>query len=99
FDLPIVTFYAGVGFCYSSTNLKVNGTYPMAGISNDALVIDDKFAVTNPINISMSSVQGSATKPRINAGIKFTLAVITIHFDYTLANYSVYSAGLGISFR
>jgi hypothetical protein len=101
FDLPILTIYAGVGFCYNSTNLKLNGTFPMAGNPQGTsnIVIDDQFAITNPINLSMSSVQGSATKPRVNAGLKFTLAVITLHVDYTLANYSVYTLGLGISFR
>jgi hypothetical protein len=36
---------------------------------------------------------------RLNAGMRIKLAVLTIHFDYTKANYSVFTAGLGISFR
>jgi hypothetical protein len=47
----------------------------------------------------MKSMDGSPTKPRLNGGIKFKFAIITLHFDYTYANYSVVTAGLGISVR
>ncbi len=99
FDLPVVTFYGAVGLSYTSINLKVNGTYPGAAVVNNSVVIDDNTSITNPINASLTNLSGSPTKPRINAGIKFTFAVITLHVDYTLANYSVLTAGLGISFR
>ena len=36
---------------------------------------------------------------RANIGIRIKLAVITIHADYTKANYNVVSTGLGVSFR
>jgi len=99
FDLPIITLYGGVGFSSTSTSLKLKGNYPMAGMEGTTLVVDDKYAKTDPISINMKSSDGSATKPRLNAGVKFKFAIITLHFDYTLANYSVVTAGLGISFR
>jgi len=99
FDLPVVTFYGGVGLCYTTTTLKVNGKYPGAGIQDGAVVVSDNYSVTNPINASMTSTSGGATKPRLNLGVKFTMAVITFHVDYTKANYNVFTAGLGISFR
>jgi hypothetical protein len=101
FDLPVVTFYGGVGLCYTTTTLKVNGTYPGANynIAGKAVEVNDIYSITNPINASMTSVGGSATRPRLNLGIKFTMAVITFHIDYTKANYNVFTAGLGISFR
>ncbi len=101
FDLPVVTFYGGVGFCYTSTTLKVNGTYPGAEVpeGEGKVVVDDNARISNPINASMTSSSGGATKPRLNAGVRFKFAVITLHVDYTLANYSVLTAGLGVSFR
>jgi hypothetical protein len=36
---------------------------------------------------------------RANIGLRIKLAIITIHADYTRAQYNVFSAGLGISFR
>jgi hypothetical protein len=36
---------------------------------------------------------------RANIGLRIKLAVVTIHADYTRAQYNVVSAGLGISFR
>ena len=36
---------------------------------------------------------------RANIGFRLKLAVVTIHVDYTRAQYNVLSTGLGISFR
>jgi len=36
---------------------------------------------------------------RLNAGLRLKLGVLTIQFAYTKANYSVFTTGLGISFR
>ncbi|HEY4785442.1 MAG TPA: DUF6588 family protein, partial [Bacteroidales bacterium] len=104
FDLPVVTFYGAVGLSSTRTNLALKGDYPIATIETSGTnagkaVVKDASRLTDPINIKMSSSSGSVTKPRLNAGIKFKMAVITLHFDYTLANYSVLTAGLGISFR
>jgi hypothetical protein len=95
FDLPVVTLYGGVGFCSTTTSLALNGYYPVPALSGTNVVISD--SKTDPfMNIKFS---GNGTKPRLNAGIKFKMAIITLHFDYTLAKYSVATAGLGISFR
>lgn len=99
FDLPVVTFYGAVGLASTSTSLKLTGDYPMATIEGNNVVVRDANKKTDPINIKMNSSSGSVTKPRLNAGITFKMAIIHLHFDYTLANYSVVTAGLGISFR
>jgi hypothetical protein len=36
---------------------------------------------------------------RANVGFRLKLAVVTIHVDYTRAQYNVLTTGLGISFR
>lgn len=104
FDLPIITFYGGLGFSSTNTTLKLKGDYPMAnlettGVNAGKLVVKDAYKLTNPLDIEMKSLDGSKTKPRLNAGFRLKFAIITLHFDYTYANYSVATAGLGISFR
>lgn len=104
FDLPIITFYGGVGFSSTNTSLKLKGDYPMAklettGANAGKLVVKDANKISNPLDIEMKSMDGSKTKPRLNAGFRLKFAVVTLHFDYTYANYSVATAGLGISFR
>lgn len=93
FDFPVITVYAGAGFSSTKTNLELKGDYPVIAAGNTIISMKD------PIDMKFSNTDGSKTKPRLNAGIKFKMAIITLHFDYTYANYSVATAGLGISFR
>jgi hypothetical protein len=57
------------------------------------------YSQNNPIDIKVKNQDGGITKARYNLGMRLKLAIITIHFDYTHANYNVLTAGLGISFR
>lgn len=95
-DLKIICIYGGVGISSSKANLQLKGNFP---IPDADLVVEENPDNTDPIDISIKSTDGSATKPRFNAGFRLKFAVVTINFDYTYANYSVASAGLGISFR
>ena len=96
-DLPIVCFYGGVGFATSKTKLKANGFFPMySGYSNGDVVVT---AFEDPIDIEVKNQSGSKTKPRLNAGMRIKMGVLTIHGDYTYTNYSMVTAGVGISFR
>jgi hypothetical protein len=99
FDFPVIALYGGIGFSNTKTNLKLTGDYPMTSLDNGKLVVNDVNRLTDPINMEMKSTDGSKTKPRLNAGVRFKFAIITLHFDYTYANYSVATAGLGLSFR
>ena len=63
------------------------------------IIVSDETALEDPIDMTIKNNDGSVTKPRYNAGFRLKFAVVTINFDYTYANYSVASAGLGISFR
>lgn len=102
-NLPVVCFYGGVGFSMAKTNLVTNGWYPIPTVIDQAgqgvVVVTNQSAVENPIDIKIKAKDGSITKPRLNVGVRFKLAIITIHFDYTYADYSVATAGLGIAFR
>jgi len=105
-NLPVVCFYGGVGVSITQTNLKLNGFYPMPNIITDPMdpnfgtpVVRNQDVLENPIDIEIKNQDGGTTKPRLNAGIRFKFAVITLHVDYTWANYSVATVGLGVSIR
>ena len=99
-DFKVITIYGGVGISSSKANLKLKGNYPFPEVqSNGQVLIIEETALTDPIDITVESKDGSVTKPRFNAGFRLKFAVVTLNFDYTYADYSVASAGLGISFR
>jgi len=97
-DLPIITFYGGAGISSSKTSLKMKGNYPLPTFNTSSQEVE-VTALPDPIDISIESSDGGITKPRLNAGFVLKLAVVHINFDYTYANYSILTAGLGISFR
>lgn len=103
-QLPVVAFYGGVGISITQTNLKMNGKYPLPVLNTDDPLniyaeVTDASAATDPIDIEIKNKDGGVTKPRFNVGMRFKFTVITLHVDYTYANYSVATAGLGVSFR
>lgn len=103
-NLPVVAFYGGVGISVTQTNLKLNGYFPIPVLNvddplNPFTEVTDASAKKDPIDIEIKNNDGSTTKPRFNVGMRFKFSVITLHFDYTYANYSVATAGFGISFR
>ena len=96
-NLPVITFYGGIGYGKTGTDVKFKGNYPVPGIvstptphAENLLKTGDQFPV-----IDIKNFAGL----RANIGLRIKLAVITIHADYTKAQYDVASAGLGISFR
>ncbi len=106
-SLPIVNFYGGAGISITRANMNLNGNYPVPStietdnsdpyylhpvVTNDDVVID-------PFDIKIKNQDGGTIKPRLNIGMRLKFTVVTFHIDYTWANYSVATAGLGISFR
>jgi len=96
--LPIVTFYGGAGYSKTQTVIDVAGNYAIPTFNplistTDPVYVDSSVEQVPTIDIKNHSGL------RLNAGIRFTLGVLTIHGDYTRANYSVITGGLGISFR
>jgi hypothetical protein len=96
-DLKVVSFYGGIGFVSSKSTLKMEGDFPYVGLTaaNEPVVKTAK----DPIDMEIENKDGSFTKPRLNVGVRFKMAIVTLHFDYSWANYSVLTAGLGFSFR
>jgi hypothetical protein len=99
-NLPVVCFYGGLGFITTKTNLAMKGDYPFVNIGTGSPFTGPYVgALVDPIDMEIKNQDGGITKPRFNIGIRFKLSVITIHFDYTRANFNVATAGLGFTFR
>jgi hypothetical protein len=102
-NLPVVCFYGGAGISISKANLMLNGPFPVPTAVRDGmnarLEVGPGQVETDPFDIEIENQDGGVTKPRFNAGIRFKFTVITLHVDYTRANYNVLTAGLGISVR
>jgi hypothetical protein len=98
-NLPVLTVYGGLGYAKSTTNIKLTGNYPLPtvnpAVSLTEAVYEDAGVVKGFDAVSVKDFSGL----RANIGIRVKLAVVTIHADYTKANYNVISTGLGVSFR
>ncbi len=100
--LPVITFYEGIGYSTSVVQFGLKGNYPMvslatAGPHAGEVVVTDNDILTDPEELQFE--MQNTKDLRLNVGFRLKLGVVTIHFDYTHANYSVITSGLGISFR
>ncbi len=100
-NLPVICFYGGLGIVNTKTELALTGFYPVPAVVAPSMEpeVNDNSAVENPFALEIENNDGKPTKPRLNVGIRLKLGVITIHGDYTYANYSNVTAGLGLSVR
>jgi hypothetical protein len=100
-NLPVICFYGGLGIVNTKTDLALTGYFPVPTIVPPSIdpEVNDNSAAKDPISVEIENNDGKPTKPRINVGLRLKLGVLTIHGDYTYANYSNVTAGLGISFR
>jgi len=97
--LSVITFYGALGWNQSTGRIALEGNYPIpTGLTIDpndptkTLTVVTDFQ--NPIDFTMKN--GS---PRFTAGFRLKLLILTIHADYTFANYPVATAGVGFSIR
>jgi hypothetical protein len=101
-NLPVITFYGGLGYSKTRTLAGLKGHYPTpvavttgpdapyAEYNDSGIKSGDDFE-----KIDVQNFSGL----RANAGFRIKLSVFTVHADYTRALYNVLSAGVGISFR
>ncbi len=103
--LPVITFYGGAGIIKTKANLQLNGYYPVADFIASAtageMVVTNESAgdALDPIDMEIKNQDGGYTKPRLNIGFRLKLSIITFHFDYTRANFNVFTGGFGFSWR
>ncbi|HPT22759.1 MAG TPA: hypothetical protein PLR88_12505 [Bacteroidales bacterium] len=101
-NLPVVTFYGGMGYSKTKTEINLEGNFPTPTLnttipSSPYAEYADKGVIAGEKFPSMEIKNFSGL--RANIGIRFKLSVVTIHFDYTRAQYNILSSGLGLSFR
>ncbi len=84
----VLTLYGGLGYNISKASLAMKGDYTITDDNGDSDVR------INPISLT-SSTNG----PRLTAGFRLKLAIITLHTDYTLQKYNTLSVGVGFSVR
>lgn len=87
--IPFVSVYAGLGYSHAVTSLGLEGNYAIGVAPFSA---SDVY--TDPLLLDFPKNSFSA-----NVGARIRLGVISIHADYTIGEYALYSGGIGISFR
>jgi hypothetical protein len=99
-NLPVVTLYGGLGYSKSKSSVKLMGNYPTPVLVTSPTPHPEynNTGVKTGANFPSMEVENFSGL-RANIGLRIKLAVITIHADYTRAQYNVFSTGLGISFR
>ena len=86
-NLPVIAFYAGVGYGKANSDFNVTGDYL---IENGI----ETISVTDPIKVSYNNSNFD-----FNVGLRLRLGVIGLHADYSVGEYSSITAGFGINFR
>lgn len=87
----VLTVYGGLGYNLTKSSLKLSGDYDIT-YSNG--IFSETETVTNPLDLNFKQ-----NGPRMTAGFRLKLAILTIHADYTLQKYSTLTAGIGFSVR
>lgn len=99
--IAMFTPHISVGYNNSRSRMRVNGNYPIAvGVVTDSNSPDYTKKiydnVENPIDVKFENVGDF----RVNAGFRLKMAgIICLSMDYTLARYSTFTLGLGVSVR
>jgi hypothetical protein len=98
-NLKVITFYGGLGYCKTQTTMLLSGNFP-----TPTAILTSPFVQYNDSGVKKGSDFPAVdiknfSGLRANVGFRLKLAVVTIHVDYTRAQYNVLTTGLGISFR
>jgi len=96
--LSVFTPYLGLGYQGSTTELALKGEFPVTEFNSNYNPMDpnSKPKVVREIKDPIK-VEGKLDGFRATAGFRLKFALFTIHADYTLANYSVASVGIGLN--
>jgi hypothetical protein len=99
FNLPVISFYGGLGYTKTSTVINMTGNFPLPTInpalSTSGPVYEDAGVLKNFPEINIKNYSGL----RANIGFRLKFAFFTIHADYTRALYNIVSTGIGFTFR
>ncbi len=84
-NLPVVSFYTGIGYGNSSSDFSIDGDFSANEYTGEEM---DGMELDYQVNSF-----------DFNAGMRIRLGILAIYGDYTFGNYSSFVAGLGFSFR
>jgi hypothetical protein len=84
-NFPVLALYTGVGYGSTTSDFAVNGTYDVESLPN---------SFTDPFTLGYKT-----TGIDFNAGLRIRLGFLALHADYTVGDYSVLTAGVGINIR
>lgn len=95
-SIPMLSVYGGVGVEGSTTNVSVEGDFPYyEPVFHESEYRRSLDALTDPLEISFDG----ANRFRAMAGVRISLPLLTFNVDYTYADYSIVTAGIGVSLR
>ncbi len=86
-NIPVVSFYTGLGYGTTTSNFDLKGTFDVGSGS-------DVEEMTDPI-----ALEYKTSGFDFNAGMRIRLGIFSFHGDYSVGEYSVISGGFGINFR
>jgi hypothetical protein len=84
-NFPLIAIYTGVGYGSANSDFSVNGRYTVESIQE---------TFTDPFTLGYKT-----SGIDFNAGLRLRLGFLALHADYTVADYSVLTAGVGINIR
>jgi hypothetical protein len=84
----VLTLYGAAGYNIAQTSVGAKGTYDFDGDNN---ISENEV---DPLTLKFGS-----SGPRVTAGFRLKLAILSIHADYTLQTYSALTVGLGLTVR
>lgn len=91
--LLFFTPYLGLGYASSTMKLKAEGDYPVT-LPNPITQQSEITNAKDPVNI-----ENSTSGFRATAGFRIKLLLLTIHADYTFAEYNAATIGVGLNLQ
>ena len=88
-----LTPYIGLGYQYSTSNLSLTGDYKINGWDGQQIMPDQQITVSDPFDLSFGGVNGL----KANIGARLKLLLFTIHAEWTMAEYDIFSIGIGLN--
>ncbi len=82
------TLYTGVGYDKTNVSAEYDYTYQIINEANEIVPVEQKIKF---------DVDGE-NEMRATAGIRYSLLLLKLYADYTISKYSVFNAGIGVSF-
>ncbi|MEO9871892.1 DUF6588 family protein [Ekhidna sp.] len=89
-QIAILTPYLGVGYNIAGSSFNIDGDFTYRDSDTG-----DEITVSDPVSLNFKG----GSSPRINAGLRIKLLILTIHAEYTIQKYNTFTAGLGINIR